>query len=314
MTTLNRLSLGLLPTVSFDRAYGDLDLRQAGDALARRGDWHPARDLLLATGEDWALKEHRVSYLANRAVGKPVLQQWAEAETQSGDPLAVLAEAEVTRAWAIRGNGRARYVRKSAWPQYFEILGQADRIAREAGRRAPLDPTPRVTALRTARGLQLPRAEFDQRWEALVTRDPLHRAGHHQALQYLCAKWYGSDEQMLRFAHDAADQAPDGHPLVLLPLLANLEMRLAGQATGSTRYPTGLARAREHWVKTAQDHPRIVEDRSILAHHLSLIQHHPQAAAQFRAMGRHASTAGWPYSLTPRYSFLHARATALRSA
>lgn len=63
---LNRLSLGLLPPVSFDKAYGDNTLRAAADALTRRADWRPARDLLLSGGNDWALKDHRVQYLSDR--------------------------------------------------------------------------------------------------------------------------------------------------------------------------------------------------------------------------------------------------------
>ncbi|MFF0474158.1 hypothetical protein [Streptomyces sp. NPDC004284] len=318
MTALNRLSLGFLPSVSFDQAYGDQELRAAANRLVKHGDWGPARDLLLASGSDWALKDHRVQYLSLRAAGKPVLREWAEVDRESSDPLTVLSRAEVIRGWTARGAKRAKYVRKDAWPTFFSALAHADDLAAQASERAPLDPTPLATALHIARGLSVSRREFDARWEALAARDPLHRTGHRHALQYLCAKWSGSHKEMFRFARNAAEQAPAGHPLVVLPMVAQLEMRLAKGNTGmgSGRFGMDLARVRERWSEAErQQHPRIAEDHALLALYLSLLGRRPEAAAHFRAMGRHASTEGWVYtSLVPRGAFLMGRAAALRSA
>ncbi|WP_326570987.1 hypothetical protein OIE69_06535 [Actinacidiphila glaucinigra] len=317
MTTLNRLSMGYLPAVSFDEAYGDRELRTAVDVLVKRGDWHPFRDLLLASGDGWALKDHRVGYVAARAAGRPVLQEWVEAEPDSADALTVLSRAETVRAWAVRSGRRARFVRKSAWPKFFEILGRADDIAAQACERAPMDPTPAVTAVTIARGLQVSRREFNARWAAVVARDPLHPRGHHHALQYLCAKWSGSHKQMFQFARDAAEKAPPGHPLAVLPLYANLEMRLDddGVGLGSARFGMDLARVRERWIEVNPDpYPRIVEDRALLAFYLGLVQRPAEAAVHFRAMGALGSTVGWEYfTLAPRHAFRRDRAAALRS-
>lgn len=312
---LNALSFGFFPFVSFEPAYGDRELRAAADALVKRGDWGPARDLLRASDGDWAAKDHRVQYLSDRAVGRTVLREWAEAEPESGDPLAVLSRAEVARAWAVRSARPARYVRKSAWPTFYEILGRADELAALAGDLAPNDPTPRATAVRIARGLQVSRHEFDARWDALVARDPLHWTGHRQALQYLCAKWSGSHKKMFEFARNAAERAPAGHPLVVLPLLANLEMRLAdgNVGLGSARLGMDLAQVQERWIDAGPaPHPRIVDDRSLVAFYLSRLERRSEAGAQFRAMGRFASTSGWQYTLFPRQAFLRDRAVALR--
>ncbi|MFI6943996.1 hypothetical protein ACIBI4_32485 [Streptomyces sp. NPDC050418] len=315
MTMLNVLSRGYLPHVSFDAAHGDQELRAAADALAKRGDWGPARDLLLASDGDWAAKDHRVQYLADRAVGKAVLRQWAEAEPESGDPLAVLSRAEVTRAWGVRSARSAKYVRKDAWRRFYEILGQADELAALAGELAPDDPTPRATAVCTARGLQVSRSVFNERWDALVARDPLHWNGHRHALQYLCAKWYGSHKEMFAFARNAADAAPVGHPLVLLPLRANLEMRLAdgNVGLGSGHFGMDLVRVQERWIEAVpQPHARIIDDRSLVAFYLCRMGRLTEAAVQFREMGRFGSTSGWCYTLFPRQSFLSDRAAALR--
>lgn len=289
----------------------------AADVLVKRRDWRPFRDLLLATGDDWALKDHRVDYVARRAAGSPVLREWVESEPGSADALTVLSRAETDRAWAVRSGREARYVRKSAWPKFFGILAQADDLAAMAGERAPKDPTPRATAVLIARGLRLPRGEFNARWADVVARDPLHLTGHHHALQYLCEKWYGSHKQMFQFARNAAEQAPAGHPLVVLPIFANLEMRLAdgGVGLGSARFGMDLARVRERWLEAdPAPYPGIIRDRALLAFYLGLLQRRSEAAAQFRAMGRCASTVAWDYfSVAPRQAYLRDRAVALRA-
>ncbi|MFI9123114.1 hypothetical protein ACIGW0_27605 [Streptomyces bikiniensis] len=51
------------------------------------------------------------------------------------------------------------------------------------------------------------------RARATSARAPHHYEGHWQALQYWCAKWYGSDRLMMRFAGRAVRKAPQGSPL-----------------------------------------------------------------------------------------------------
>ncbi|MFI5533033.1 hypothetical protein ACIA8O_31295 [Kitasatospora sp. NPDC051853] len=316
MTALTTLSRGYLPPVSFDRAFGRDALHEAATALAERGDWQPARALLRASEGDWALKDHQVQYLGDRTDGAAALEAWATAEPGDPDPLSVLALVEVVRAWEVRGNGSAQHVEQDAWPVFHAHLGQADRLTAKASALAPHDPTPLAVAIRTARGLQVSRGEFDHRWAALTAVDPLHLSGHRDALQYLCAKWYGSQEEMFAFARDAADRAPAGHSLVLLPLLAHQEQLLEDHTwIESPQIGIDMAAVRKRWRETTPlAHSRLSDDHSLLAAFLGMTHRHAQAAVHFRAMGRHASTLGWKYSLTPRFSFLRARAKALRAS
>ena len=157
----------------------------------------------------------------------------------------------------VTATGRRRTTECGTRPTFFEVVGQADELASPAGDPAPDDPTPRATAVLTARGLQVPRHGFDARWDALVARDPLHWTGHRRALQHPCAKRSGSHKEMFEFARNAAERAP-------------------------------------------------------VAFHLSRPERRSEAAAQFPAMGRRASTSGWQYALSPRQAFLRDRAAALR--
>lgn len=119
---------------------------------------------------------------------------------------------------------------------------------------------------------------------------------------------------MTEFAREASDRAPAGHTLTLLPFLANQEKWLADDGFDPNHLPAHLADIQERWIDAGpQPHSRVAEDHSLLAFTMSLLRRRADAALHFRAMGRHASTAGWCYSLAPRQAFLHARSAALRS-
>ena len=100
----------------------------------------------------------------------------------------------------------------------------------------PADPVPWRIALTHARGMQAPREVFDDYLAEAEARDPHHFGCHAQALQYLCAKWYGSHEEKFRYAERVAASAPPGSGLHALPLQAALEYRLSRPT--SPRAPT----------------------------------------------------------------------------
>ncbi|MFJ8045178.1 hypothetical protein ACIRBX_32215 [Kitasatospora sp. NPDC096147] len=314
MMPLTYFSFGHLPLVSHDAALGDQVLRAAGEALTKQDDRWPARRVLDASEGDWALRDHQIRYLAGRRGAGAAFEAWAEAEPEDADVLTGLAFTEVTAAWRARGAGLSPTVRESAWPVFLDRLGRADRLLGRAAGLAPDNPGPRALALVTARGLQVSRREFDTRWASLTAVDPDHRYGHHQALQYLAAKWYGSHEEMFAFARAAAERVPDGHPLVLLPLLGQRELLLGDPEWCLGRqFGQELTDCRRRWFDaTPLQHPRIAEDHSLLAALLSEAGRHAEAAAHFRAMGRHASTYGWQYWSAPRTVFRRNRGFAAR--
>ncbi|MGW4649947.1 hypothetical protein [Kitasatospora sp. NPDC004289] len=312
MTLLTAASRGYLPPLSFGPALGDTALVKAGDALAKDGDWRPAKDLLAAADGDWALKDHQVQYLGERKRCTRALETWAAAEPENADVWTVLAVTEVIAAWKARGARYAWAVRKKAWPVFFDRLRQADLLAGRAAGLAPHDPTPLALALLVARGLQHSRRVFDARWAALAAVDPAHRTGHLHALQYLCAKWSGSHEEMFAFARDRAHRVPDGHPLVLLPLIAHQELLIIDSRWRTSElFLADLAHARQRWSDAPpQPHPRIAEDHSLMAAMLGLAKHRSEAHPHFHAMGRHASAFGWQYFTRPRPLIRRARANA----
>ena len=304
-------------SVSFDVAYGDHAVLDAVAAL-RTGDRRPAAALLRETGGDWDRKEHRVGRLALDTKCHRAIAEWAAAEPGSADAQMVNAKALVVQAWNIRGGAYARYVRKSAWSGFFERLQAADSVLPTVIAQAPDDPTPWAIAVQLARGLQVPRQEFQFRWDGLVQRDPGHVGGHYHALQYLCAKWSGSHDEMFAFADGASAGAPPGSPLHVLPLFAVIEYAMAladGRVRGETearfgkgpRAAQAVDRAVELWERPvaergAPPHARAVFDRMHLAFCASRVGSGAVAARQFRAMGPYCSDMPWAcFVILPRF-------------
>jgi hypothetical protein len=59
-----------------------------------------------------------------------------------------------------------------------------------------------------------------------IRRDPYNFEAHLMAVTFLCAKWYGSHEQMFAAAREPAAAAPAGSSVAMLPLLAHFEYAL----------------------------------------------------------------------------------------
>jgi hypothetical protein len=312
--------------VSFDPAYDDRAVLDAVAAL-RAGDRRPAAALLRETGDDWDRKAHRVNRLAHDEDCHRTIAEWVAAEPGSADAHMVNARALVVQGWAIRGSAYARYVRESAWSDFFDRLHAADAALSAAMARAPQDPTPWGIAVLLARGLQVPRTEFERRWDGLVQRDPAHVTGHYHALQYLCAKWSGSHDEMFGFADRASAAAPPGSPLHALSLFAVIEYAMAltdGQEAGQTealfwkgfQAAQAVDRAVDLWEKPAAEkgtppHARAVFDRMHLAFCASRIGSGAVAARQFRAMGPYCSDMPWnSFVILPRFrTRVHRRLT-----
>ncbi|MEU6376243.1 hypothetical protein [Streptomyces sp. NPDC046909] len=109
---------------SFDAALDDAELVSARAALAQ-GRWQAARSLLVHTGDEWDLRGHRVTVLAQEPYSAAWTRDWLLAEPESADAAVLLALAQVHRA--LRGKEKPATAREAC---------------RTAAERAPGDPTP----------------------------------------------------------------------------------------------------------------------------------------------------------------------------
>lgn len=281
-------------------------------AAARSGDWWPAA-AALAERTDWDRRSTMVEALAEAAAeDKDWLRSWRTEAPGDGNALVVQAEALVRLAWKVRGAGMAKDTTEAQFAGFHRLLNEARQTAERACAAAPEDPTPWVSLLTTARGLQVGHERFRQWWAELIARAPAHRSGHDQALQFWCAKWCGTDDQMFGFAEAAAADHPS---LAALPLQAAFEASFKNPKIWQDRKIRPQTDALLAWLASGGatgPHARV--DHSVAALALVETKRYDLAVTQFRAIGRHADAWIWHYAELPRLKFLLARGEACRKA
>lgn len=319
------------PVPSFDPALDDGELAAARDA-ARWGDWEPARDVLTAAYGDWERRAHRVNVLGEFAAGHPKwLDAWSTAEPTNAALAVVRARTEIARAWNARGGGWASQTSDRAFRTFAQILNRAEGLLDRATELAFDDPSPWIWYLWLSIGREEPWPVFDHRWSELVARDPHNYLGHEARFQRTCRKWAGSHEQMYEFCRAAAESAPPGSPVAVLPLQAHFEVDLWERGRGESR-AKGMAAAVRLWrseqvredinVATerwlgggAPTHALAMKARSVLARALTMAGRHQEAATHFAAIGPYVSDYPWYYEDSgAREGFLRARKRAVVAA
>ena len=240
--------------VGKDPALGDPALA-AALAAARAGDWKPAMAALEDVGEDWDQRGVYVHALGTAAArGSRWLDHWRAAEPSSPDAAAVFAQSLVVKAWDVRGGGRASATTREQFQGFHQILRTGADEAMKAAEMAPKDPTPWMTMVTAARGLQLSNSEFERIWQELLIRDSTNRRAHVQALQYWQPKWSGSLELANSFVEDTAARAPHSALAFELRLDNQLEIWLprARRVVQPVYFRRGAGRRMLH--KALDDH------------------------------------------------------------
>ncbi|MFF7200361.1 hypothetical protein [Streptomyces sp. NPDC008141] len=296
-------------------AVTDPALRAALTAAAA-GDAGPARELLAETrlGAQWERRSGCVSALAECALHNPGwLEGWLAAAPEDPDATLVKADLSIQQAWEIRTGHRASHVSEDQFRAFFTLLDDALPVIAAATELGPTDPVPWQVALTHARGIQAPREVFDAYWAEAVARSPHHYGCHATALQYLCAKWYGSHEEMFAFAERAADSALPGSQLNALPLLAAVEYEVVsddsaqGGPIPEARVAAAITRAQELSAWYEPGDPDAAGFRNHLALMLILGERWSEALDTFRAIGVHAREFPWAYIGDSRKEFLEFR-------
>ncbi|WP_329040048.1 DUF4034 domain-containing protein [Streptomyces sp. NBC_00178] len=284
-------------------------------AAASAGDHGPAAELLAATREhaQWEHRDACVSRLARASLHHPGwLDAWLEESPEDPDAVLVKADQYVHQAWQIRTGARARHVEADQFRAFHAVLRDAVPVISAAAELNPDDPVPWRIALTQARGIQAPREVFDSYLAEAADRDPHHEGCHVQALQYLCAKWYGSHEDMFDFAERAAGQAPPGSRLHALPLQAVVEYLIAdGAAEGPGPYAQRAEAAVSRAQALSESYAPGDREAAGFRNHLALVlwstNRYEEALDAFRGIGVHATTFPWTYFGDARDEFLEAR-------
>ncbi|MDT6984012.1 hypothetical protein ACFSUJ_29355 [Streptomyces lusitanus] len=297
-------ALGFLPRSAQNTLYSaaDAELEQAG-AAASRGDWEPAARLLARTREqrDWARRSHYVGVLSTHRAAQP--GSWLDAWEKSAgpdDPDAALvrARATVALAWHLRGGGWAKDTSSKQFEGFGRTLAQAPQRNARAMEVNPDDPSPYVSEIWTALGLNYSHDRMRRIWEEVTTRDPHHFGAHTAALQYWCAKWHGSENLAASFAREAAAKAPAGRLLAALPLIAWYEHRDSAAKADDFREPYVFDLVDDALADVSAappDHPDVPAVRHLLAYFLTRQNRCAEALQQFRLVDGYVNALPWRY-------------------
>ncbi|MEU4094719.1 hypothetical protein [Streptomyces sp. NPDC026673] len=312
---------GLPPDEAVVLDVPDVALRTAL-AAAGTGDHAPARELLSATrlGCQWEQRDVYVSELAQFALHNPGwLDAWLAAAPEDPDAALVRADLRIHQAWEIRSGARAAEVSPEQFKAFFALLKDAVPVIGAAAELNPADPVPWRIALTHARGMQSSREIFDAYWTEAVERAPHHYGCHASALQYLCAKWYGTHREMFDFAEQAAEEALPGSKINALPLLAAVEYEIVAGGPAADD-PSGADSIPPHRVAAAVDRalelsgwydpgdPEAAGFRNHLVLMLVRAGRWEEALRVFRAIGVHATSFPWAHlGGDPRRHFLDVR-------
>ncbi|MBL1102390.1 hypothetical protein [Streptomyces coffeae] len=265
--------------------------------------WQPIADLPRATGSDWDRRTHRICVLA-RTLPPAVADRWATARPESPDAAVVQAHVLAGRA---PEHGR-------------EAAARAEKLCLRAAEACPADPAPWIALLSLLRAMGIPVRHARPVWNEIAARDPTNRCAHHELLRYISPRECGSLIGMDEFARSAAETAPHGSPLAMLPLAARTEHyahRLrpdspdtigAGTHWHGPHVAKEIDTALTRWFDTpAAPHAQAMADLNLLAFALTRTQRLPEAARAFRRIGRHMTLYPWDLVPDPVDTFLYWR-------
>ncbi|BBB02325.1 hypothetical protein RVR_10215 [Actinacidiphila reveromycinica] len=291
------------------------EIQALADAT-RHGDWQAAASYVEAAGQDWDTRWSRTELLEQ--IARPDsswVDAWRRERPDDCDAATLHALVLVHRAWAIRGSGYANTVPPARMAQFGALLPEAIDAAREAAALAPQNPGPWVVMITAARGARYSPYRFQQLWTELVARAPHHYDGHWQALQFWCAKWAGSDAEMLSFARKAVRNAPEGSPLAAMYLFALQELEAReGKRAPSKDSKALLQQVADSLRSVRADDERLPRLRHLLAYHLGRADLHDAALEQFRLIGLWCGAEPWIEDPNPAMSFDLARTRAARKS
>lgn len=117
-------------------------------------------------------------------------------------PLLLKGEVYTDYAWDARGKGWANTVTPEGWKLMAERLAEAEEALTEAWKKNPDDSEAPTQMLVVELGQGKGRAVMETWYQRAMAADPNNLSACKKKLYYLEPKWYGDEEQMLKFARE----------------------------------------------------------------------------------------------------------------
>ncbi|GIF72177.1 DUF4034 domain-containing protein [Asanoa siamensis] len=296
-----------------DPAQGDPRARALVDALSRR-DWRATRDVLVAA-PDPDTRAYLLEIAGDVGGVQDWIGEWAAAEPDSTLRRLVQGSHAVSWAWEARGAKRAEHTKDEQFREFSRRLLAAENLLDEVVDRDPDEVAAWAWLVMSSRGRQVAADEARARFDEVVKRHPTHVVAHEHRLQYLCAKWFGSHEEMFAFAREATAAAPDASLLPELVVIAHIEKWLSLPRGEDERYIQS-AEVRAEILAAARKsvlHPAFapgfgwVPRANAIAMGLNMAGEHAAAAQVFDLLGDQVGGWTWNYLGDPAKTFTTAR-------
>ncbi len=297
--------------------WGDPDARRLQLQLAA-GDFQSTA-AVFRTLRDWDERDFFVRALSE-APGRPEwVEAWTRAKPDSADAWLLRSVHTVQWAWEARGSGYAETVGDNAFKVFHARLRHADGDFRRAVELDPADPTPWAHWMWAGIGGQIGIDHIRQRHDEATRRHKHHRTARQAMFQALCAKWYGSAEQMFAYVREACSDLPEGHGLHFLIPQAHYERwlqhwrekdrRAANKYLRQTDVRDEIMEAARRSILSPHYEPNVFtnEDRNWFAWAFSAMGENAAACRQFRRLGRWVATPPWGAQAEVLHEFRTAR-------
>ncbi|MGP3973084.1 hypothetical protein ACTWQF_03430 [Streptomyces sp. 8N114] len=331
---------GFVPSDQLDvRLPGpDRELVEALEEAQRTQDWQPVARLLAFTGDEYELRWQRVQSLAGAAAMELARSRAHGSTTGVDGPPDVVSFSKEQQAAQVRDarwlrEWRAEQPRDHGGAQVYAqflvfqaltdsgsgdhriILEEARKVAHDAAKLAPADPTPYITELFIARHLSYREADFESLWDTVRRLAPDHMGAHLAALPYRSAKGMGSKEQADTFARTAAAQAPEGSLLPALPLFAAYdhlpEVNMVRGLYRSEEISKAIEAAEYAVDQVEDDHPVRPHVLHLLVWFLVRAERYGEAMEALAAVDGHVGAVPWVDEGDPAASYTAYRALAV---
>ncbi|PPK65527.1 hypothetical protein V5P93_004998 [Actinokineospora auranticolor] len=280
-------------------------------AIAEVTDGHlsAAITVLAEVRDDPETRDLRLDKLTN-AIPLGRADDIAELAVEHHDPeLALLAgSCYAQEAGAIRGGGWASTVGEERFQLVRATAGKALPFLHGAAEALPDDPIPWAELMSTAVLLGIKREQHDELWGEVHRRCPTLWTANQTRMWLLCEKWNGSHDEMLRFAHQAANEAPAGDPVTAVVAMAIAEFLMyegrehdAGrdrrrfQREALTKSMSMVEGAADKWLRAEKPHPRAIAAHNNFAVVFGLAGHEQRTLLHLLGMRDRLTGFPWDY-------------------
>ncbi len=152
-----------------------------------------------------------------------VLEQWLSDEPDSANAQLCYGARLVQWSWEARGYGMGKQISPKNWELFFERLETTRDILTQCTEANPLDPTPWAYLIMVSTWSSDDQEVREYYFEQAISRDPTNWAAHMHMIIALSEKWGGDNDQMVAFAENASNNAPEGTDLPAILIKAYIE-------------------------------------------------------------------------------------------